>query len=158
MVSKENEKIEVSRLTSHIGFWMRLVSNNVSHAFANKLESSGVTVAEWVILREMYGVNGTTSVSHIAELSGLTRGAVSKLISRLLEKKLVTRKESIGDRRFQDIELTNIGIMLVPDLAILADQNDEEFFSILTKTEKKALVALLKKMVCLHKFTTMPIN
>ncbi|MBA2726684.1 MAG: MarR family transcriptional regulator [Parachlamydiaceae bacterium] len=158
MVSKENAKIEVSRLTSHIGFWMRLVSNNVSHAFADKLESSGVTVAEWVILREMYGVNDTTSVSRIAELSGLTRGAVSKLISRLLKKKLVTRKESIGDRRFQDIELTNIGIMLVPDLAILADQNDEEFFSILTKTEREALTALLKKIVNLHKFTTMPIN
>lgn len=151
-------KNEVSQLNAHIGFWMRLVSNNVSYAFADKLESSGVTVAEWVVLREMYGVKGTTSVSHVAELTGLTRGAVSKLVSRLLEKKLVTRKEAIEDRRFQDIELTNAGFKLVPDLAILADQNDEEFFSVLTKTEKKALTGLLKKIVSLHKFTNMPIN
>lgn len=158
MSSKKNVPTEVSPLTSHLGFWMRLVSNNVSHAFANKLESSGVTVAEWVILREMYSVNGATTVSHIAELTGLTRGAVSKLISRLLEKKLVTRKESIEDRRFQDIALTSIGVKLVPDLAILADQNDEDFFSILTKTEKKTLMMLLKKIVSLHKFTMIPIN
>ncbi len=158
MPSKKNVKSEVSQLTSHIGFWMRLVSNNVSHAFANKLASSGVTVAEWVILREMYGVNSTTSVSHIAELSGLTRGAVSKLISRLLEKNFVSRKESIADRRFQDIELTNLGKMLVPDLAIIADQNDKDFFSLLSKSERNILLILLKKMVNLHKFTTMPIN
>ena len=158
MVAKKHTKIEASPLTSHIGFWMRLVSNNVSFAFADKLESSGVTVAEWVIMREMYGVNGSTSSSRIAELTGLSRGAVSKLISRLLEKKLVTRKEADGDRRFQDIELTNTAVELVPHLAMLADQNDEEFFSVLTKTERKALTDLLKKTASLHKFTTMPIN
>lgn len=157
-MAKVNTKIAVSRLTSHTGFWMRIVSNNVSYAFADKLQSSGVTVAEWVILREMYGVNNTTSVSRISELTGLSRGAVSKLVTRLLDKKLVTRKESIGDRRFQDIELTHKGLMLVPDLAILADQNDEDFFSVLTQTERKSLKALLKKIVSLHKFITMPIN
>ncbi len=126
--------------------------------FSEKLASSGVTVAEWVILREMYGINDTTSVSRIAELSGLTRGAVSKLISRLLEKEFVSRKESIADRRFQDIELTNLGRMLVPNLAIIADQNEEDFFSVLNKSERKNLLIILKKMVNLHKFTTMPIN
>ncbi len=92
MTTKRSGKIAASRLTMHIGFWMRLVSNHVSYAFARKLESSGVTVAEWVILREMYGGDDTTSPSVVAELTGLTRGAVSKLISRLLEKSLVTRR------------------------------------------------------------------
>jgi MarR family transcriptional regulator, transcriptional regulator for hemolysin len=78
---------------------MRLVSNNVSHASARKLDASGVTVAEWVVLREMYAGDDTTSPSAVAELTGLTRGAVSKLISRLFEKGLVSRKESAGDRR-----------------------------------------------------------
>lgn len=100
------DKPEASELTRHIGFWMRLVSNNVSHAFARKLEASGVTVAEWVVLREMYTRDETTSPSAVAELTGLTRGAVSKLISRILAKGLVTRKESAGDRRYQDIKLT----------------------------------------------------
>lgn len=158
MISKKNTKIEISPLTAHIGFWMRLVSNTVSHAFADKLESSGVTVAEWVILREMYGVDKVTSVSHIAELSGLTRGAVSKLVSRLVEKKLVARKESVEDRRFQDIELTATGKMLTPSLATLADDNDEEYFSILTGAEREALTVMLKKIASLHNLTTMPTN
>lgn len=157
-MEKKEKPPRVSPLTSHIGFWMRLISNNVSYAFAEKLKSCDVAVAEWVILREMYAVNGTTSSSHIAELIGLSRGAVSKLISRLLEKGLVTRKEADGDRRFQDIELTHKAVLLVPNLAMLADKNDEEFFSILNKSERKALSDLLKKIATLHKFTTMPIN
>ncbi|MBA2655228.1 MAG: MarR family transcriptional regulator [Gammaproteobacteria bacterium] len=137
---------------------MRLVSNNVSHAFARRLESSGVTVAEWVILREMHSKEAVTSPGQIADLTGLTRGAVSKLIERLLQKSLVTRVEAIGDRRFQDIQLTNDAIILVPKLAALADQNDEEFFSILTKVEKNQLIAILKKVATHQQLTKAPID
>ncbi len=158
MATKKSGKIAASRLTMHIGFWMRLVSNHVSYAFARKLDSSGVTVAEWVVLREMYGGDDTTSPSVVAELSGLTRGAVSKLISRLLEKGLVTRKESSGDRRFQDIELTPAAVAIVPKLAKLADANDEEFFGVLSRSDRKALTGVLKKTAALHNLTKVPVD
>jgi DNA-binding MarR family transcriptional regulator len=147
-----------SRLTAHIGFWMRLVSNHVSHAFARKLEASGVTVAEWVVLREMFGGDQTTTPSAVAELTGLTRGAISKLISRLLVKGLVTRNESAGDRRYQDIELTKGGVALVPHLATLADENDKEFFGVLSPSDRKTLTTLLKKTAELRHLTQMPIE
>lgn len=151
-------KLSASRLTEHIGFWMRLVSNHVSHAFARKLEASGVTVAEWVVLREMYSGDDTTSPSAVAELTGLTRGAVSKLISRLLAKGLVTRKESAGDRRYQDIELTPVSVAMVPRLAKLADENDEEFFTVLSKAERKSLTATLRKIAAHHQLTKPPVE
>src|SRR5271169_2271050 len=116
MATKRPGKIAAGRLTMHIGFWMRLVSNHVSYAFARKLENSGVTVAEWVVLRAMYGGAYTTSPSVVAELTGLTRGAVSKLISRLLKKGLFTRKYSTSDRRFQEIELTKAALAIIPKL------------------------------------------
>lgn len=158
MARPKTDRIEASQLTKHVGFWMRLVSNHVSYAFARKVEASGVTVAEWVVLREMYGPDDTTSPSAVAELTGLTRGAVSKLISRLLAKGLVTRKESSGDRRYQDIELTPAAIALVPKLAKLADQNDEEFFAGLSKTERTSLTAILQKVASEHQLTNVPIE
>lgn len=147
-----------SDLKQHIGFWMRFVSNHVSYAFARKLEASGVTVAEWVILREMFEARGDTSPSVVADLTGLTRGTVSKLIDRLLGKGLVTRKESRADRRYQDIELTKSAISLVPKLAKLADENDREFFGVITESEQEALKATLKRIAALHKLTKVPIN
>jgi DNA-binding MarR family transcriptional regulator len=147
-----------SNLKSHLGFWMRMVSNSVSHAFARKLESSGVTVAEWVILREMFDAGSTTSPSQIAAITGLTRGAVSKLVERLLHKGLVTRSEAAADRRYQDIALTRSGSALVPKLARLADENDEEFFGVLSLSERKALLEILKKMASRHRLKRLPIE
>ncbi len=151
-------KLEASHLKSHLGYHLRIVSNAVSHSFARKLAVSEVTVAEWVILREMYSGDDKTSPSVIAELTGLTRGAVSKLIDRLLHKGLVTRTESSGDRRYQEIKLTTNAIRLVPKLAKLADENDESFFSILSKSEQKELMNTLKKLAELHKLNTNPIE
>src|SRR5271156_3571424 len=149
---------QTNDLKAHIGFWMRAVSNSVSYSFAKKLDSSGVTVAEWVVLREMYGGDDTTSPSAVAELTGLTRGAVSKLISRVLEKGLVTRKESSSDRRYQDIELTPAAVAMVPKLAKLADENDREFFGVLSKSERRILTGLLRKTAALHKLTKVPVD
>jgi DNA-binding MarR family transcriptional regulator len=151
-------KSKASQLTAHIGFQMRLVSNCVSQAFARKLQASGVTVAEWVVLREMYSGDETTSPSVVAQLTGLSRGAVSKLINRLLAKGLVTRRESAGDRRYQDIELRPAAISMVPKLAKLADQNDEEYFGVLSQSERDVLARILKKTAALHKLSKMPIE
>ena len=142
---------------SHIGFWLRFVSNHVSHAFARKLLESGVTVAEWVVLREMYGREGM-SPSMLAELSGMTRGAASKLIDRLVAKKLVWREGRSDDRRYQDIALTRAGARVVPFLAALADRNDKEFFIALSAKEREALVSTLKKLVRSNRLYKLPIE
>lgn len=151
-------KLDPSHLTAHIGYWMRMVSNNVSYSFARKLEESGVTVAEWVVLRKMYSEDETTTPSLVAHHTGLTRGAVSKLISRLLEKRLVSRRESTDDRRYQDIELTAKGLALVPKLAALADENDDGFFACLTAGERKELKHILQKLAGHHRIKTVPVE
>lgn len=136
-----------SRLTSHLGFWLRSVSNQVSHSFARKVETTGVTVAEWVILRQLFEEGVEVAPSQVADSTNLSRGAVSKLIERLVQKKLVHREGAEGDRRYQTVKLTRAGGLLVPQLTKLADQNDEEFFGDLTKAEKTALMNALKKIV-----------
>jgi DNA-binding MarR family transcriptional regulator len=145
----------VSELRSHIGFWLRLVSNHVSHAFTRKLLDSGATAAEWVVLREMYD-RGDMSPSVLADLTGMTRGAASKLIDRLVGKQLISRQENSDDRRYQDIELTALGRQLVPALAAIADQNDEEFFAPLSLEEREALVATLEHLAVAHGLRKMP--
>jgi len=156
--SMSQKQSGVSPLKAHIGFWMRLVSNQVSYSFARKLEATGVTVAEWVVLREMPGGKATTSPSTVAELTGLSRGAVSKLIERLLKKGFVTRQDSSGDRRRQDIQLTPSAVALVPRLAKLADENDESFFGAISPEERHALRTTLIRIAELNHFSKSPIE
>ena len=136
----------VSPLDAHLGFWLRFVSNHVSHAFKLKVEEHGVTVAEWVVLRQLFET-GATPPSRLAENLSMTRGAISKLVERLAAKKLAERREAEGDRRFQSVELTDHGRTLVPTLAKLADRNDAEFFGHLDPEQRAALRGLLEGIV-----------
>jgi DNA-binding MarR family transcriptional regulator len=155
MKKTNSRQVSVSELRSHIGFWLRFVSNHVSHAFGRTLMESGVTAAEWVIMRQMYDQK-EMSPSVLAELTGLTRGAVSKLIDRLLAKKLVTRLDRTDDRRFQSVSLSIAGRSLVPALAAIADKNDAAFFGILSLSEREALLEVLKKLVEANRLYQLP--
>ena len=48
------ETKSIAALGDHLGYWLRLVSNHVSGAFAEKLAARDISVAEWVLLRELY--------------------------------------------------------------------------------------------------------
>lgn len=146
---------KISTIQTHLGFWLRLISNNVSTSFSKKLNGIDITVAEWVVLREMYD-NETITSTQIANITGLTKGAVSKLIDRLVQKNYISRTESKQDRRFQNIVLTQIGKEIVPKLALLADENDDEFFSQLDLEEKEQLLNLCKRIALNKNLTTIP--
>jgi DNA-binding MarR family transcriptional regulator len=132
-----------SELTDHTGYWMRMVSNAVSQEFARKVAGEGVTVAEWSFMRTLYDLE-STSTSALAESMGMTKGAISKLSERLVAKGLVKRVESQEDRRAHGLSLTADGRARIPVLASLADQNDAEFFGVLTKEEHGLLDRVLK--------------
>lgn len=149
--------VEPSHLTSHLGFWLRFVSNHVSHAFARKLEDRDVTVAEWVLLRELYDVDHIAP-SRLAERMGMTRGAITKLADRLIAKGLVSRQANPDDARAQTLAITPAGQRLVPELSTLADRNDAEFFGHLAPAEREEIERLLKEIIARRGLTAVPVS
>ncbi len=146
-----------SDLSAHLGFWLRTVSNHVSHAFAGKLAARDVTVAEWVMLRSLYRKEPMPP-SRLAGDMGMTRGAITKLADRLIAKGLIVRRASRDDGRAQTLALTRAGTDLVPALAALADRNDAEFFASLSAAERRTLERLLKRTVEQCRMTAMPVE
>jgi DNA-binding MarR family transcriptional regulator len=146
----------ISSLDAHVGFWLRFVSNHVSHAFERRLEAHGVSVAEWVILRDLYAVD--TLPSELAQRLGMTRGAISKLVARLESRKLVTRQTDDFDRRYQPLAITAKGRALVPVLAAVADDNDEEFFGHLRREQREQMIDVMKEIVARLGLQTTPVD
>lgn len=147
----------ISDLTAHLGYWLRSVSNHVSHAFALRIESKGVTVAEWVVLRELYDAD-EVAPSRLAERLGLTRGAITKLADRLIDKALLARRASVDDGRAQTLRLTKEGRALTPKLAALADENDADFFGHLAPQERDGVERVLKEIVRRRGLSGAPID
>lgn len=147
---------DISNLTDHTGYWLRVVSNAVSVAFARKLAERGVTVAEWVFVRMLF--EAEASPTALADRMGMTRGAISKLADRLLVKGLLARAGHATDGRGQVLSLTPEGQRLVPVLAGLADANDAAFFGVLTAEERGMLDHLLQDLVARRGLGSMPLD
>jgi DNA-binding MarR family transcriptional regulator len=148
---------QVSELESHLGFWLRFVSNHVSTSFKKRVEANGVSVSEWVALRHLLDQGESTSLELIDAL-GMTKGAISKIITRLESKRLVERIWLDTDKRTQQIKLTSAGRKLVPKLAALADQNDEEFFGHMTQNQRAQIIKAMKRITELHGLKQLPVE
>ena len=59
-----------SELESHLGYWLRLVSNHVSQSFADKLGARGVTVVSGL-------ARGVDTAAHVGALGGSTAAVIA---------------------------------------------------------------------------------
>ena len=140
-----SDTLATSPLDLHVGFWMRCVSNQVSHALGLKMQAHGVTVAEWSVLRLLHDAPERPTV--LASRLGLTRSAVSKLSDRLAAKELAASKAASDDMRAQVLSLTPRGHALVPVLAKMADDNDQAFFGHLGPDHQETLRLLMRNIL-----------
>ncbi|MEO6215966.1 MAG: MarR family winged helix-turn-helix transcriptional regulator [Sphingomonas sp.] len=135
-----------SPLDASLGYWLRSASNQVSHGVSQKLAARDVTAAEWVLLRMIYA-HDVGAPNRLARDLGMTKGAISKLVDRLVGKGLAVKAPMASDRRHQDVWLTPVGRALVPELAAMADANEAEYFSHLSVVEREMLETLLRGIV-----------
>lgn len=147
----------VSGLEDHLGYWLRYVSNQVSGAFAQALQERQVSVAEWVALRHIYDRQSMTP-GELADSIGMTRGAVSKVLTKLERKGWIARASDPADNRVQWITLTPAGQGILPQLAQIADHNDAYFFGCLSGAEQETLRHLLEKLTQIHQWQSVPVD
>jgi DNA-binding MarR family transcriptional regulator len=154
---KKTKPIEASALESHLGFWLRFVSNQVTCRFESQLATHCISVTEWVAMRALYRRLDVTHAELIDAL-GMTKGAASKIISKLESKGLAQRNQAKDSLREQILCLTDKGNQLVPKLAALADENDNHFFGHLPEAQRQSLMALMKELVVHHQIKQVPIK
>jgi DNA-binding MarR family transcriptional regulator len=151
------DKSAISGLETHLGYWLRRVSNSVSGRFAQSLQAKQTSVAEWVLLRHLWDRTQATP-SEMADVLMMTRGAISKIIDKLESKGWIRSKINPEDSRGQLLALSGAGRRVLPELAEIADRNDEIFFSCLNAEERSALRYLLGKLAIHHQMHDVPVE
>jgi DNA-binding MarR family transcriptional regulator len=151
------QSTQTSALESHLGFWLRFVSNQVTSRFAQQLAHHDISMSEWVAMRTLFD-NADAQHSTLIDALGMTKGAASKIISRLEIKGIAKRSFAQDSQRDQVISLTKKGQLLVPQLARIADENDAHFFGHLTLSEHEGLKTLMQQIVARHQLKQVPTN
>lgn len=136
----------ISDLEDHLGYWLRCLSNFVSERFEARLAAEGVTVAQWVVLRSLFG-RGPLTLNAAAALIGVDSSTLSRMVERLVHKDWVRRVTDPEDRRSVQVSLTPEGARRVPELAALADENDAEFFGTLSDERKLEFLNTIKDLL-----------
>jgi DNA-binding MarR family transcriptional regulator len=134
-----------SDLEDHLGYWLRCLSNFVSGSFEQKLSGHDISVAQWVVLRTLFE-NSAVTLNQAAQMVGVDKSSLSRMVERLVKRGLIDRAEG-NDRRSVGLTLTATGKKLVPQLAKLADENDDTFFKSLNEMQRRDFLATIQKLL-----------
>ncbi|AHH95645.1 DNA-binding MarR family transcriptional regulator [Kutzneria viridogrisea] len=90
---------------------------------------------------------GPLEAKRVAELSGMSRAAVSALVNTLERDGLVSRSRAEHDGRAVTLALTPGGIESITDAYLAHNAREQVWASALTGPEQRTLIGLLQKLM-----------
>jgi len=98
---------------------MTYTLNQVKYQFLQHLKKHGLTEPQYNVLRVLRGFRseGAVSIGFLKERMLDKNSDMSRIVDKLLEKELVSRKKHEADRRQKDIEITQKGIDLIASMS-----------------------------------------
>jgi len=113
----------------------------------SSLKKHEITEQQYNVLRILRGFRSEAplSIGFIKERMLDKDSDVSRIVDRLYEKEMVSRKENVADRRQKDIEITAKGLSLL-DSMFECERNADKLLINLTEEEIKEFNRLLDKI------------
>ena len=126
---------DLGRLVSY------LRSNLVTH-LDNALEDKELTSAQYIVV-VLLARGKVNTLAELCEHMVYDRGAMSRLLSRLEDKGLVAKKQSVEDRRSTLLCLTEKGQQLYPEILPTVNDISRKALTGFSDDEQKQLASLL---------------
>lgn len=122
-------------------------AKQLSYEFYQSLKRHRLTEAQYNVLRILRGFHSEAplSINFIKERMLDKSSDVSRIVDKLFEKGLVSRKENLTDRRQKSIEITKKGLKLL-DKVYNCELEIDKLLSNLTLKEVMKLNQLLDKI------------
>ena len=95
-------------LYDFVPFLMARVGSLMALTYAPHLEQAGITMHMWRVVLVLH-FNGPLTLVDISRLIGVKTSTLSRLVGRMIDKKLVTRRRSQEDARTVRISLRKEG-------------------------------------------------
>jgi DNA-binding MarR family transcriptional regulator len=122
-------------------------AKQLSYKFVQSLKKHDITEQQYNVLRVLrgYRMQGPQNIGFIKEHMLDKESDMSRIIDRLYEKELVTRKENSEDRRQKAVEITEKGMKLLDEMYDCEKASDN-LLSKLSPEEVDELNRLLDKI------------
>ncbi|MCX4594190.1 MarR family transcriptional regulator [Streptomyces sp. NBC_01549] len=128
---------------------LAILARRAAQARRDMLDSDGLQHWQFKVLLMLrrLGPPYAASPSQLADMLGLTRGALSARLGPLEGVGLIARTHHTADRRRVEVRLTDAGYAAFEQQAVSEDRGENALLSVLTPAEKRTLADLLRKLV-----------
>ena len=111
------------------------------------LHPYGLSIQQFNVLRILRGCKEKpASLQYITSRMIHKTSNTTRIVDRLLEKKLVNRKSCAENRRMVEINITQVGLKLLTTIDPVIDKKENEVASRLSKKELTTLLDNYKKL------------
>ena len=138
-----NKTLDLDHFTP---YRLSVVTNRVSSAIARHYSDRfGLTIPEWRVMAVLGQAPGL-SAREVAERTAMDKVQVSRAVASLLAAKRLARTAHARDGRVAHLSLTLKGREIYSRVVPLALELEQQFLSVLSSQERKALDSLLAKL------------
>lgn len=134
------------RLAEFLPYRFSIVAERMSRLFAQRYERAfGLTIAEWRVMAVL-GEQAPLATQRVIEATEMDRVKVSRAVTRLADKGLISRQAPREDRRAQRLDLTLQGRAMYEQIIPLAHHLQAQLAHQLDPAERDALERILDKL------------
>jgi len=133
-------------LEDYLLFLLAAASASASAGFHQIIREHGLRVPEWRALACLHDKDGQM-ITRLAALALMEQSAMTRVIERMEERKLVERRGDTRDRRRVRVYLAPEGRVLVDALVIEARGHEARIMAVLPATERQRLKQTLAHLI-----------
>lgn len=133
-------------LTAFLPYLLNQAAEESSLAFTQLYKNKyGMLRTEWRVLFHL-GAFGQMTATDIVTRAKIHKTKISRAVTKLVEKRFVTRERSEDDRRQEFLALTPLGTAAYLDLRSVAENYDAEMSAKFTDGEVRLLRMMLRRL------------
>ena len=134
-------------LSTCIGFVTDTAIKNISEDFNRRLEKQGSTRIQWVAMYFLHTQEKPISQKELALLMNIKDSTLARLVDRMERDLLLTRIESLEDKRVKYIELTKEGQEKIRSLLPAGQQFSDLLLEDLSQEELATFQKVIDQML-----------
>jgi len=132
-------------LSGLMGFHLRLAHVSLYRSFAAIAADLDLTQKQASVLRLIHANPGVSQVD-IGAVLGMDRASTMAVVDRLQDRGFLVRRRCLGDRRRQELYLTDTGERVLGQVKKAVAEHEASFSERFSKTEWGALLDSLRRI------------
>ncbi len=134
-------------LANFLPYQLSILASRISRDFSKEYISRfSLNNAEWRIIAHLSQESKPISIREIYQKVGLEKSKVSRAVSKLAKRRLLSKKVNSSDKRLVDLKLTRVGREIIDEMTEIAVDFEARFLQKIQNSNsfKNTISSLLK--------------